>query len=47
MATAFANRLSGRMAVAAGDDPFFLKRLDNRHILALPGQGRRVFTTFV
>lgn len=43
--TAFANRLSGRLAVAAGDEPFFLKRLDNRHIFALPGRGRRVFTT--
>jgi len=47
MATAFANRLSGRMAVGAGDDPFFLKRLDNRHIFALPGQRRRAFTTFL
>jgi Polysaccharide deacetylase len=45
MHTAFANRLSGRLAVAAGDDPFFLKRLDNRHIFALPGNGRRSFTT--
>jgi Polysaccharide deacetylase len=45
MVTAFANRLSGRLAVAAGDDPFFLKRLDNRHIFALPGHGRRTFTT--
>jgi hypothetical protein len=45
METAFANRLSGRLAVAAGDEPFFLKRLDNRHIFALPGRGRRVFTT--
>ena len=43
--TAFANRLSGRMAVAAGDDPFFLKRLHSRHIFALPGHGRRMFTT--
>jgi peptidoglycan/xylan/chitin deacetylase (PgdA/CDA1 family) len=43
--TAFANRLSGRLAVAAGDDPFFLKRLHSRHIFALPGRGRRVFTT--
>ncbi len=47
MVTAFANRLAGRMAVAAGDDPFFLKRLDNRHIFALPGTGRRMFTTLV
>ena len=43
--TAFANRLAGRLAVAAGDDPFYLKRLDNRHLFALPGNGRRVFTT--
>lgn len=43
--TAFANRLAGRLAVAAGDDRFFLKRLDNRHIFALPGTGRRAFTT--
>lgn len=47
MVTAFANRLSGRLAVAAGDDPFYLKRLDNRHIFALPGKGRRAFTTLV
>jgi hypothetical protein len=47
MVTAFANRLAGRMAVSAGDDPFYLKRLDNRHIFALPGTGRRVFTTLV
>jgi len=43
--TAFANRLAGRLAVAAGDDPFYLKRLDNRHIFALPGTDRRTFTT--
>lgn len=41
--TAFANRLTGRFAVAAGDDPFTLKRLHNRHIFALPGLGRRHF----
>ena len=35
----------GRLAVAAGDDPFFLKRLHSRHVFALPGRGRRVFTT--
>ncbi len=43
--TAFANRLRGRLAVAAGDDPFFLKRLHGRHIFALPGRGRRVLVT--
>jgi len=43
--TAFANRPAGRLAVAAGDDPFFLKRLHSRHIFALPGKGRRVFVT--
>lgn len=47
MVTAFANRLPGRMAVAAGDDPYFLKRLDNRYIFALPGTGRRTFTALV
>jgi hypothetical protein len=40
-ASAFANRWGGRFAVAAGDDPFFLKRLNGRHIFALPGRGRR------
>jgi hypothetical protein len=44
--TAFANRLSGRFAVAAGDDPFLLKRLNERYIFALPGQGRRTLTLF-
>ena len=43
--TAFANRLSGRLAVGRHDDPFFLKRLHARHVFALPGRGRRVFTT--
>jgi peptidoglycan/xylan/chitin deacetylase (PgdA/CDA1 family) len=43
--TAFANRPAGRLAVAAGDDPYFLKRLHSRHIFALPGKGRRVFVT--
>ena len=41
--TAFANRLRGRMAVGAGDDPFFLKRLHSRFLFSLPGTGRRVF----
>ena len=39
--SAFANRFRGRFAVAAGDDPFALKRLSNRFIFALPGLGRR------
>ncbi|HEX6464433.1 MAG TPA: polysaccharide deacetylase family protein [Vicinamibacterales bacterium] len=39
--TAFANRFRGRFAVAAGDDPFALKRLSNRFIFSLPGRGRR------
>jgi Polysaccharide deacetylase len=43
--TAFANRLPGRLAVAAGDDPYFLKRLHSRHIFALPGRGRKVMVT--
>lgn len=44
--TAFANKLPGRFAVAAGDDPYFLKRLSERHLFALPGRGRRTFTLF-
>jgi Polysaccharide deacetylase len=39
--TAFANRMSGQFAVAAGDDPFYLKRLHERHLFTLPGRGRR------
>jgi hypothetical protein len=39
--TAFANRFRGRFAVAAGDEPYALKRLSNRYIFALPGRGRR------
>jgi Polysaccharide deacetylase len=39
--TAFANRFRGRFAVAAGDDPYALKRLSNRYVFALPGRGRR------
>jgi hypothetical protein len=39
--TAFSNRFRGRFAVAAGDDPYALKRLSNRYIFALPGRGRR------
>jgi hypothetical protein len=44
--TAFANRMSGRFAVSAGDDPYFLKRLNSRHIFALPGRGRRALIAF-
>lgn len=43
--TAIANRRTGRMAVAAGDEPYFLKRLSGKHVFALPGKGRRVFVT--
>lgn len=39
--SAVANRLSGVHAIRPGDDPFWLKRLPNRHIMALPGRGRR------
>jgi Polysaccharide deacetylase len=41
--TAFANRWSGRLAVAHGDHPYALKRLHHRYIFALPGRGRRSF----
>jgi len=40
--SAFANKLSGRFAVGPGDDPYFLKRLNERHLFALPGRGRKV-----
>lgn len=40
-ATAFANRMTGRFVVAASDDPFYLKRLNERYVFALPGRGRR------
>jgi peptidoglycan/xylan/chitin deacetylase (PgdA/CDA1 family) len=39
--SAFANRWGGQYAVRAGDDPFYLKRLNGRHIFTLPGRGRR------
>jgi hypothetical protein len=39
--TAFANQWKGRFAVSAGDDPYFLKRLANHFIHALPGKTRR------
>jgi Polysaccharide deacetylase len=41
--TAIANRWRGRFAVSPGDDPFWLKRLPNRYVFALPGEGRRTF----
>jgi hypothetical protein len=41
--TAFANRWRGRMAVSAGDAPFFLKRLHSRYVFSLPGRGRRTW----
>jgi hypothetical protein len=41
--SAFANRLRGTHAVRPGDNPYWLKRLSNRHILALPGRGRRLW----
>lgn len=44
--TAFANRRAGRLSVGNGDDPFYLRRLESRHIFALPGAGRRAFRTF-
>jgi peptidoglycan/xylan/chitin deacetylase (PgdA/CDA1 family) len=40
--TAIANRMSGTYAVRPGDDPYFLKRLPNRYIFALPGRGRKM-----
>ena len=42
---AFADRLFGRRAVAAGDDPHSLMRLHERYITCLPGRGRRMFFT--
>jgi hypothetical protein len=42
---AFADRLFGRRAVAAGDDPSALMRLHERFISCLPGRGRRFFFT--
>jgi peptidoglycan/xylan/chitin deacetylase (PgdA/CDA1 family) len=44
--TAFANRLNGRFAVGRGDDPYYLKRLSERYLMALPGRGRRTFFAF-
>lgn len=43
--SAIANRWTGSFAVRPGDHPFWLKRLPNKFIFALPGRGRRtVFT---
>jgi peptidoglycan/xylan/chitin deacetylase (PgdA/CDA1 family) len=44
--TAFANRLGGRFAVASGDQPYSLKRLNERYVFALPGHGRRTLAIF-
>lgn len=43
--SAVANRMPGRMAAGAGDDPFYIKRLHSRHLYALPGRGRKIFVT--
>ena len=39
--SAVANRWQGLFAVRPGDDPYWLKRLPNRYLTALPGRGRR------
>ncbi len=44
---AFADRMFGRRAVRAGDDPHSLMRLHERFIHCLPGRGRRLFFTAV
>ena len=41
--TAFADKLFGLRAVAAGGNPFRLMRLKNQFIFCLPGKGRRFF----
>jgi hypothetical protein len=41
--SAFANRMRGVHAVRPGDDPYWLKRLSNRHIFRLPAPGRRLW----
>jgi hypothetical protein len=43
--SAIANRWSGVFAVRPGDDPYWLKRLPNRYVTALPGRGRRTLVT--
>ena len=42
---AFADRLFGRRAIAAGDNPHALMRLHERFLSCLPGRGRRWFAT--
>lgn len=39
--SAVANRWRGVFAVRPGDHPYWLKRLPNRYVTALPGRGRR------
>ncbi len=41
--TAFADRLCGKRAVRAGDNPYRLMRLKHQYIFALPGRPRRHF----
>jgi Polysaccharide deacetylase len=43
--SAVANRWTGSFAVHPGDHPFWLKRLPNKFIFALPGQNRRTIFT--
>lgn len=43
--TAIANRMPGMFAVRPGDHPYWLKRLPNRYIYRLPGEGRRWWFT--
>ena len=43
--SAVANRWQGTFAVRPGDDPFWLKRLPNRYVTALPGRGRRTLVS--
>jgi peptidoglycan/xylan/chitin deacetylase (PgdA/CDA1 family) len=45
--SAIANRWTGSFAVRPGDHPFWLKRLPNKFVFALPGQGRRTMFTQV
>jgi hypothetical protein len=44
---AFAEALFRRRAVAAGDDPFALMRLNGKFLMCLPGRSRRWFFTAV
>jgi hypothetical protein len=43
--SAVANRWRGSFAVHPGDHPFWLKRLPNRYVFALPGRRRRTIFT--